>query len=66
MTEDERRLINERDLELINAHADELNRQMEDLLGYQSELDDSDYENLDRQTWDLLIRVPISEEDLEP
>jgi metal-responsive CopG/Arc/MetJ family transcriptional regulator len=55
--------IHQRDFELINANADYLNREAEDVLRYQAEVDFSD---LDRETFDLLIKVPISDEDLEP
>lgn len=66
MTDEERRIINQRDVELINAHADELSREAEDVLAYGVDpFDDSIYANVDRETWDLLIKVPISKEDIE-
>jgi hypothetical protein len=39
MTEDERRLIHQRDPELINAHLDELVAQPKDLDGHQAKLE---------------------------
>lgn len=62
MTNEDRGAINQRDLELIYANAEYLNREAEDSLRYQAAIDFSD---LDRETFDLLIKVPISDEDLE-
>jgi hypothetical protein len=39
MTEEERKLIAQRDLELINAHLESLNREAEETLRYQVPLD---------------------------
>lgn len=39
LTEEERRIIEQRDRELIDAHADELNREMEDVLRYQAPIE---------------------------
>jgi hypothetical protein len=63
LTDKAREAINQRDLEIINADADYFNSEMEDVLRYQAEIDIKD---LDRETFDLLIMVPISDEDLEP
>jgi hypothetical protein len=63
LTDEAREAINQRDLEIINANAEYLNREAEDSLRYQAEIDIKD---LDRETFDLLIKVPISDEDLEP
>ncbi len=41
MTEDERELINRSDIQKINATADYFNSEMEDVLLYQAEFDDS-------------------------
>ena len=37
MSEEERAEIDRRDAEIINAHADELNAEAEDVLGYQAD-----------------------------
>jgi len=63
LTDEARKAINQRDMEIINANAENLNREAEDVLKYQAEID---FEDLDRETFDLLIKVPISDEDLEP
>jgi hypothetical protein len=63
LTDEAREAINNQDLELINANAEYLNREAEESLRYQAEID---FEDLDRETFDLLIKVPISDEDLEP
>ena len=63
MADDERKIIHQRDLELIDEHVEELNREAEEVDCYQSPTVPG---NLDRETFDLLVKVPISEEDLEP
>jgi hypothetical protein len=63
LTDKAREAINQRDLEIINANAEYLNREQEDVLRYQAEIDLKD---LDRETFDLLVKIPISDEDLEP
>jgi hypothetical protein len=63
LTDKEREAINQRDLEIISANADYLNQEMEDVLQYQAEIDLKD---LDRKTFDLLVKVPISSNGLEP
>jgi hypothetical protein len=39
MTEEEMRLINQRDLEILNAHADCFKAEAEDVLLYRAEID---------------------------
>ena len=63
LTDEARKAINQRDMEIINANADYLNREAQDVLRYQTVVD---FDDLDRETFDLLIKVPISEEDLDP
>ena len=63
LTGKEREALNQRDMEIINTNADYFNSEMEDVLRYQAVVD---FDDLDRETFDLVIKVPISEEDLEP
>jgi hypothetical protein len=65
MTDEERKLITQRDMELINAHVDELIREAEDLDRYQAPID-FDPPALDRETWELLVKVPLDPEDIVP
>jgi hypothetical protein len=62
MTEEEKRLIDQRDLEILNAHADYFNAEAEDVLQYQAEID---FEELDEALLNEPTVVRISEADLE-
>ncbi|MGH9589170.1 MAG: hypothetical protein ACRD25_02185 [Terracidiphilus sp.] len=63
MTDEEREQVNRSDLEKINAAADYLNAEMEDLLSYQA--DPLEDEDLYEEPLKVPIRVPISDADIE-
>ena len=63
MTDDEREQINRSDIEKINAAADYLNAEAMDVLRYQADLF-ADLE-LDEELLKQLIRVPITDADIE-
>lgn len=62
MTEEEKQRIHQRDLEILNAHADYFNAEAEDVLQYQAEID---FEELDETLLSGPTFVRISESDLE-
>jgi hypothetical protein len=62
MTEEEKRLIDQHDLEMINARADYLNAEAEDVMQYQAGID---FEELDEALLNEPTVVRISEADLE-
>lgn len=63
MTQEERERINRSDLEKINAAADYFNAAAMDLLAYQVDIfEDAD---LNEALLEELVRVPISDSDIE-
>ena len=62
MTDEERERTNREDLEKINAAAEYLNAEAEDVLSYQ--VDPFEGVDLDEELLQLLIRVPISDADI--
>jgi hypothetical protein len=63
MTDDERRRIHQSDLEKINAAADYLNAEANDLLACQVDLFESF--DLDETLLGELVRVPVSDADID-
>jgi hypothetical protein len=60
MTDEERELINSRDMEIINANTDSLNAEALDVLRYQA---DVGFEAIDLESLDLrtIVRLPDSD-----
>ena len=63
MTKKERERTNREEIKKINAAADYLNAEMEDVLAYQADIFEEPV--LDEALLEVLVRVPITDADIE-